>query len=79
MTIARMPSIIEQGGSTIRTDIAGDLIYSGRAIPGSSNADPVWLITRLDATDGGDFPELHPNGIASFTNVWDDRASLTYS
>ncbi len=64
---------------TTRLQIDGNLVYSGSAQPGALTADPVWLITRLDTTDGGEFPELHPNGKAEFANSWDDRATLPYS
>lgn len=79
MTILLNPSIIEPQGASARLKIDGDIIYKGTAAPGSLTSDPVWLITRLDATDGGEYPELHPNGKVSFTNIWDDRAILSYS
>lgn len=78
MTILMNPSIIEKGGASKRTEILGNIIYTGRAAPGSLTSDPVWLITRLDVTDGGEIPELHPGGKAGFTNIWDNRASLVY-
>lgn len=77
MTRARLPSILEKGGASTRTDVTTDFVYSGRAIPGSSSSAPVWLITRLDLNIG-DLAKLHPDGKASFTNIWDDRASLNY-
>ncbi len=79
MTRLSNPSIIEPQGASTRVEIDGDIIYTGRAVPGSSTADSVWLITKLDATVGGEYPELHPDGKASFTNTWDDRVSLVYS
>lgn len=79
MTIAYNPGINEAGGASNRLKIEGTIIYTGKAVPGASTSDPVWLITRLDTADGGEFPELHPNGRASFTNIWNDYASLNYS
>lgn len=79
MTRKSIPSIIEPQGASTRLEIVDDIIYKGTAVPGSSTADPVWLITKLDATDGGEYPELHPDGKASFTNIWDARVSLIYS
>ncbi len=79
MTRISIPSIIEPQGASTRVEIVGDIIYMGRAVPGSLITDPVWLITKLDAADGGEYPELHPNGKASFTNIWEDRALLVYS
>lgn len=74
-----IPTLIEPQGASTRLQIVGDIIYTGVAEPGASTADPVWLITKLDATDGGEYPELHPDGIARYINVWDDRATLIYS
>lgn len=78
MPIVMHPSIIESQGASKRTEIVGNIIYKGRALPGSLTSDPVWLITKLDATDGGQFPELHPDGKLSYTNIWDNRATLIY-
>lgn len=78
MTRARIPSIIEEGGASTRTEVTTDFVYSGRAVPGSLDSASVWLITRLALTTG-DYAELHPDGRASFTNIWANRASLNYS
>lgn len=78
MSVLFVPSIIEPQGASTRLQIVGDIIYTGRAPSGSSTADPVWLITRMDVTEGGEYPELHPDGLVSFVSVWDDRATLTY-
>lgn len=64
---------------TTRMHIDGDFVYAGSATPGSLTSASVWMITRLDTTDGGEFPELHPNGKAEFVNSWDNRATLSYS
>lgn len=79
VSILMNPSIIEPGGASTRTEIVGNIIYSGRAAPGASETDPVWLITKLDTTTGGAFPEIHPDGKATFTHIWGNRASLIYS
>lgn len=78
MSIIMNPSIGEPQGASTRTEIVGDIVYSGRALPGSSVADPVWLITKMDLTDGGQLPEIHPDGKVGYTNIWNDRASLIY-
>ncbi len=79
MSILRIPSIGENQGASTRTEIMEDTIYSGKALPGSLESEPVWLITRMDITDGGQYPELHPDGKVSFTNAWTDRTTLIYS
>lgn len=61
-----------------------NLIYLGKAIPGSATSDDVWQIRKL-AYDGSNnvtsvkWP-TNPSGSASndYTFEWDDRASYTY-
>ncbi len=77
--IASVGGVVENPTDTTkRTEIVGDIIYMGRAKPGALDSDPVWLISRLNIEDDGQYPRLYPDGIASFTNVWNDRATLTY-
>jgi hypothetical protein len=65
---------------TSRFDYVGlKLLYIGTASPGSSTASAVWrtqkyLYTGVDVTS-----VLYADGNAQFDNVWDDRASLSYS
>ena len=62
-----------------RADIVSDfLIYKGQAAPGAIPTDPVWRIRRLTIDPEGDVVDELANGNASFTNVWADRATLTY-
>jgi hypothetical protein len=51
--------------------------YIGSALPGSSVASPVWSILRFDTSSG--LVGSWAGGSASFTNVWDNRAILSYS
>lgn len=53
--------------------------YLGEAIPGSSSADAVWRIKKLVFGTDGDVTTTFADGNAAFDNIWDDRASLTYS
>ena len=53
------------------------LYYIGLAQPGSLSSDAVWQIMKLDTTGGATL--LWANGNREFTDVWDDRLSLTYS
>lgn len=60
------------------TDQQGSLIYHGKAFTGSSTSLPVWRIWRFDTS-------VHPNSeilkadADAFTQVWDNRLTLTYS
>lgn len=61
-------------------DASGNLIYYGLAAPGTATSAPLWQIRRLDYDGTGNLlDELYPNGSASFSNIWDNRAALSYS
>lgn len=63
-----------------RTDIVGDeLIYKGQASPGTADGAAFWRIRRLTLGLDGDVLTHWADGNANFDNVWDDRATLTYS
>ena len=53
-----------------------NVIYVGKAAVGSVGSDAVWQIAKLDISSG-----LVKTwaGNAGFTQVWDDRASLSYA
>lgn len=60
-------------------DVVSDSItYLGYADPGTSNASALWQIRRITTT-GEDLLIEYADGDALFDNVWDDRASLSYS
>jgi hypothetical protein len=52
--------------------------YVGKAAPKSATSAPVWQIQRL-LTTGAVLSVTFADGDRNFDNVWDDRASLTYS
>lgn len=55
-----------------------DTIYIGEALPGSATSAAKWRIQRVrTATTPVDV--LYADGDEHFDNVWDDRASLSYS
>lgn len=51
--------------------------YLGEAEAGSLETDAVWRIAKIDFTGGAKI--TYPGGVATFTNRWDQRASLSYS
>lgn len=62
----------------VRVDEASSTItYVGYAIPGTATSAASWRIKRLDSTTG--LIVLWAAGTASFNQVWDNRASLSYS
>lgn len=58
-------------------DSADPIIYIGKAAIGSSTASAVWQITKLDTSSG--LVKTWADGDASFNNIWDNRAALSYS
>lgn len=60
-----------------RLDDSNDpILYSGKASIGSATSAAVWQIARLDTTSG--VIKTWAGG-GTFTEVWDDRAGLSYS
>jgi hypothetical protein len=61
--------------------VTNDLIYRGEAAPGTATSAALWRIRRLDIDNAskGDVATTWADGNANFDNVWDNRASLTYS
>jgi hypothetical protein len=60
----------------LKYDAGVTYTYIGEAVPGSLLADDVWRIKRLTNADN---TIVWADGDSSFDNVWNDRASLTYS
>ena len=57
----------------------GDVIYIGRAEPGSATNKPVWQIMKLTYTVNQDVDSIRfANGKYSFEFVWDNRATYAY-
>ena len=52
--------------------------YRGEAYPGSATSAAVWRIQRITIT-GDDIAIEWADGSDALNQVWDDRASLTYS
>lgn len=57
-------------------DSADPILYIGKAAVGSDEADPVWQIAKLDTSSG--LIKTWADS-AGFTQVWDNRGSLTYN
>lgn len=62
-----------------RVDNVGDAVfYHGWAAIGSSSASAVWKICKVTLT-GDDSVTTWADGDAEYNNIWDNRASLSYS
>ena len=62
----------------IYQQVNSTLAYLGYAVPGSLTSSPVWAIEKLVFAGGG-ATITWANGSSSATNIWDNRASLSYS
>lgn len=59
-------------------EVSTSVSYIGFSEIGSSTANPVWRILKI--TVSGTITELlHADGDGAYDNIWDNRASLTYS
>ena len=53
--------------------------YIGYALPGTPKASAKWLIKKLTYSGSLVTDIQFANGVIAFNQVWDDRASLSYS
>ena len=60
----------------MQLDEGATYTYVGEAVPGTLTSAGSWRIKRLTNASGA---LLWADGNASFDNVWDNRASLSYS
>lgn len=60
-------------------DASSNLIYHGRAAPGTASSAALWQIKRFTYTGSNLTAIEFANGSAAFGAIWDNRASLTYS
>ena len=72
-------SIIRDKYTTLVDDYTTiNKIYIGKADANSSEASAVWQIKCIDET--GNFAKIQfAEGVDTFTNIWDDRTTYTYS
>lgn len=61
------------------TEISGTTTYYGEAAIGSATSSAVWRIRKMTETSGPTYTDTWADGNDNFDNVWDNRASLSYS
>jgi hypothetical protein len=59
--------------------VSSTTTYVGKAAVGSATSASVWKIQRLTSNAEGDLTVEYATGAATYLNVWDNRASLSYS
>lgn len=58
----------------------GQAEYIGLALPGSNKSAPIWLIKKLTYDSSNRVTDIQfAGGAFAFNQVWDDRASLSFS
>lgn len=66
--------------TTLSDPASSTITYFGKAQPGVGTDDAVWQIFKLTFDGSGNFiSQTWADGNGNFDNVWDDRATLTYS
>lgn len=55
------------------------LAYLGHAWPGTATSAAAWRIQKMVFGADGDVTTTWADGNTAFDNVWDNRASLSYS
>lgn len=58
-------------------EASATVTYIGRCAPGTATSENKWQIQKIDTTSGTSI--TFADGNDEFDNVWDDRASLSYS
>lgn len=59
--------------------IDDNTFYKGEANPGTAAGASEWRIRYVTIAPDGDVEETWAEGNANFDNIWNDRASLSYS
>lgn len=60
-------------------EVSTALAYLGFAAPDAVTSDAAWMIQKVVFGPAGSVGVAFANGNAEYVNVWDNRASLTYS
>ena len=70
-------SAIDEESSKV-DEVSIDITYIGKAALGTASSTAAWKIIKM-VTTGTVTENLYADGDASYNNIWDDRASLSYS
>jgi hypothetical protein len=66
------------GGIIFVDEVSTTLTYVGYAVPGTAASAASWRIARIQ-TVGTVLMKTWANGNTNYQNIWNDRASLSYS
>ena len=61
-------------------DANGNVLYLGQAPPGAATSAAIWQIRRFTYDANGNMTAIWwADGNTVYDNIWDDRATLSYS
>ena len=65
--------------SALDYDGSNQLLYTGKALPGSSKASALWQIKKY-LYSGSNLTDIqYADGNNNYDNIWNDRTTYTYS
>ena len=71
---------LEGNPELVVTDVvSSSVMYIGKAPIGSSTASSVWRIMKMTTDASGGIFIKYGDGTPNYTNIWDNRSSLSYS
>jgi hypothetical protein len=82
VTVTNLPGVQEVEAAVRCTRLhqaTTTVAYVGTADAGTSTAAPLWRIKRVTTDASGNVTEEYADGNPAFDNVWQDRATLSYS
>lgn len=65
--------------TTLYNQVDSTTAYLGSALPGTATSAASWQIQKLTFGGSGDVSVYYAGGSTAYTNIWDNRASLSYS
>lgn len=74
----QVTEVSENRKYAVRIDEQGTTTYFGYALPGAATNRPEWQVFRM-VESGADSIITYADGNENFDNIWDNRASLSYS
>jgi hypothetical protein len=80
VTVSNFPAVqtTDDYQLSFRFDGASNpILYVGEAVTGAATSAAAWRIKKINTSGGVSF--TWANGSSAFSNIWDNRASLTYS
>ena len=73
----RQPASKDLLATLVDDTTTANVIYLGHAVPGTATSAASWRIKKIDVSSGATI--TWADGNFYFDNIWDNRASLSYS